>query len=105
MKFPKERKRYCPTCKKHTSQKIKQEKNRGKNKAHPLSRGSRARMRLRGLDRGVGNHGKMSRGALSSWKRWNKKRTKKTDLRYTCSVCKKTQTQSQGFRVSKIVFE
>lgn len=105
MKFPKERKRYCPTCKKHTLHKIKHEKNRGKNKTHPLSKGSMVRMRLRGAARGVGNHGKTSRGAMSGWKRWNKKRTKKTDFRYTCMVCKKTHAQSKGLRASKIVFE
>jgi large subunit ribosomal protein L44e len=105
MKFPKEVKRLCPTCKKHTTQKVKQEKNRGKNKTHPMSLGSRTRMRKRGLDRGVGNHGKTSKGAASKWKRWNKKRTKKTDFRYTCATCKKINVQSGGLRVGKIVFE
>jgi large subunit ribosomal protein L44e len=105
MKFPKETKRLCPTCKKHTGHKIKQEKNRGKNKTHPMSAGSRSRMQERGLDRGIGNHGKTSKGAIGSWKRWNKKRTKKTDFRYTCNECKKTHTQGSGLRVGKIVFE
>lgn len=105
MKFPKKRKRLCPYCKKHTEQTIKQEKNRGKNKTHPMSRGSRTRMRLRGLDRGAGNKGKTSKGALSGWKQYNKKRTKKTDLRYLCTVCNKTNTQRQGFRVGRMEFE
>jgi len=105
MKFPKERKKLCPSCKKHTLHKIKQEKNRGKNKTHPMSKGSRTRMRQRGADRGVGNHGKTSKGALTKWKRWNKKRTKKTDLRFTCADCKKSHAQNHGFRVAKIVFE
>jgi len=105
MKFPKETKRYCPYCKKHTRHKIKQEKNRGKNKTNTLTRGSRVRMKLRGQDRGYGNKGKTSKGAMTKWKRFNKKRTKKTDLRYTCLECNKTHVQKQGIRLSKIVFE
>jgi large subunit ribosomal protein L44e len=105
MKFPKKRRRYCPYCKKHTEQSVKQEKARGKNKAHPMSRGSRTRMRLRGRDRGMGNKGKTSKGAMTGWKMYNKKRTKKTDLRYTCAECKKTQIIGEGFRTAKIEFE
>jgi len=105
MKFPKRRKKYCPYCKKHTEQTIKQQKQLGKNRAHPMSRGSRTRMRLRGLDRGAGNKGKTSKGAMTGWKMFNKKRTKKTDLRYTCVQCKKTNIQGQGFRVGRIEFE
>jgi len=33
-----------------------------------------------------------------------KKMSKKTDLRYTCSVCGKTHMQSKGFRAKKIEF-
>jgi ribosomal protein L44E len=40
MKFPKETKRYCPTCKKHTSQQVMNQKQKGRSAAHPLSRGS-----------------------------------------------------------------
>lgn len=105
MKFPKEVKRLCPYCKKHTAHKVKQEKNRGKNKTHTMSRGSRTRMRDRGEDRGYGNKGKTSRGAVTKWKRFNKKRTKKTDLRYTCTVCRKIHVQNGGFRAGKMLFE
>ena len=104
MQFPKERKSYCPSCKKHTLQKIKQEKNRGKNKTNTMSKGSRARMKIRGRDRGVGNKGRLSKGAISGWKRWNKKRTKKTDLRCACADCRKTNIRGKGFRSSKILF-
>ena len=106
MKFRKEVKKLCKFCKKHTLHKVKQEKNRGKNKTNTMTRDSRARMRLRGRDRGMGNHGKTSKGAMTKWKRYNKKRTKKTDLRFTCSVCRKTSLPgNHGFRVGKIVFE
>lgn len=105
MKFPKETKKHCPYCKKHTLHKIKQQKDRGKNKTHTLSQGSRTRIKLRGSDRGAGNKGRYSRGAMSKWKRFNKKRTKKTDLRYTCTECRKTHVQPKGFRAGKMVFE
>jgi len=70
-----------------------------------MTQGSRTRMRRRGSDRGFGNHGRTSRGAPASWKMSGKKRTKKTDLRYTCSECRKLTAQSSGFRAAKMQFE
>ncbi len=106
MKIPKEIKRFCPYCKKHTIHKVKQEKNRGKNKAHPLTRESKIRLKLRGVITGFGNKGKISRGAMNKWKRYNKKHTKKTDLRYTCTECKKTSVPNKkGIRTKKLVLE
>lgn len=106
MKIPKEMKRYCPSCKKHTLQKVKNEKNRGKNKTHPMTQFSRVRQELRGIGTGRGNKGRMSRGALNSWKRFNKKHSKKTDLRYTCTECKKTNVSAgKGIRSKKIQIE
>lgn len=99
-------KRYCPTCKKHTQQKVKNEKNRGKNKTHTMTQFSKVRQELRGSIGGRGNQGKMSRGALNSWKRFNKKHSKKTDLRYTCPECKKTNVSGdKGVRLKKIQLE
>lgn len=106
MKVPKEMKRFCPKCKTHTAQKVKNEKNRGKNKTNPLSQFSQVRMKLRGLSTGLGNKGKLARGALNSWKRFNKKHSKKTDLRFTCPTCKKTSVSgSSGSRTKKISVE
>ena len=106
MKFPKELKRYCKTCKTHTEQKVKNEKNRGKNKTHSLTKFSKTRMKLKGLDVGFGNQGRLSRGALKSWKRFNKKHSKKTDLRFSCTTCNKTNVSaSSGFRTKKILVE
>jgi large subunit ribosomal protein L44e len=104
MKLPKTIKRLCPFCKKHTDHTIKNQSNRGLNKNHTMARGSKSRVRARGLRRGVGNLGKFSRGAISSWKRFGKKTTKKTDLRYTCKVCKKTHMQKAGKRTKKVEF-
>ena len=106
MKVPKEIKRYCPNCKKHTLQKVKIEKNRGKNKTRPLSQFSQIRMKLRGLSTGQGNKGKLSRGALNSWKRFNKKHSKRTDFRYICSVCSKTNLSgNKNVRTKKVQIE
>jgi large subunit ribosomal protein L44e len=106
MKIPKQMKRYCPSCKKHTLQKVKNEKNRGKSRTHPLSRFSKARQELRRIGIGRGNQGRMSRGAMNSWKRFNKKQTKKTDLRYTCMECNKTNVSAdRGIRAKKVSVE
>ena len=76
MKFKKSIRTYCRRCKKHTVQKVSQEKQSGRNKTHPMSHGSRKRMRRRGLDRGYGNQGRTSKGAVSSFKRSGAKSSK-----------------------------
>lgn len=95
MKIPKSIKRLCKTCKKHTEQKVAQNKKR---MASSLSLGSKYRARKRGQARGVGGHGKYSKPAVTKFKRTGAKTTKKTDLRYTCNVCKKMSSQAQGIR-------
>ena len=102
MKLPKTTNRYCPYCKKHTQHKISQVK---KGQPSGMTHGAKQRMRKRGKARGKGNLGRISKGALSGWKRYGKKATKKTDLRYECSVCKKQHVQSSGFRAKRIEFK
>lgn len=102
MKLPKATKRYCPKCRKHQEMAVTQSKQMGRNKTHPMSRGSQARMRNRGLNRGFGNQGKYSRGAISGWKMYGKKASKKTDIRYQCKVCNKMLPQKKGFRAKKV---
>jgi len=70
---------------------VTQTKQRGKNKTHTMSRGSRTRMRQRGLDRGYGNKGSLSRGAISSWKMSGAKSSKKLNLTLKCKECGKSQ--------------
>ncbi len=101
MKIPKTVKRFCKTCKKHTEQKVSQNKKRTPSS---LSFGSKYRARLRGRARGVGNHGKYSKPAVTKFKRSGAKNTKKTDLRYTCTVCKKASCQAEGIRSKKVEF-
>ena len=102
MKLPKFTKRHCPYCKKHTEHKIMQAK---KKKASSLSRGSKYRARKRGLARGHGNMGRYSRPAVGKWKMAGKKKSKKTDLRYECKVCKKQHMQKKGKRAKRVEFK
>jgi ribosomal protein L44E len=101
MKKPKTMKRLCKHCKKHTEQKVAQNK---KKTASSLSLGSKYRARLRGRARGIGSLGRYSKPAATKFKRAGAKATKKTDLRYTCTVCKKVSSQSYGVRVKRVEF-
>jgi len=100
MKIPKTINRYCPFCKKHSPHKVSQNK---KKAPSALKRGAKQRMWKRGLARGKGNS-KLSKGALTKWKRYNKKSSKKTDFRYECTVCKKSHMQNKGLRTKKVEF-
>lgn len=99
MKIPKTMKRFCPTCRKHTEQKVSQNKKRNPSS---LKRGSKYRARKRGAARGTGNLGRYSKPAVTKFKRAGAKNTKKTDLRYTCTVCKKTSSQRYGIRAKRV---
>jgi ribosomal protein L44E len=102
MKIPKTTKRYCPYCKKKTEQKIKLVGTG--NKRGTLTRGSKSRAKLRGLNRGIGNKGRYSKPAVTKFKR-KSKTTKKTNIMYTCKVCNKSKYQKKGIRLSKQVQE
>jgi large subunit ribosomal protein L44e len=99
MKIPKALKRICKYCKKHTEQKVAQNKKRTPSS---LSFGSKYRAKLRGRARGVGGHGKYSKPAVTKFKRAGAKSTKKTDLRYACSECKKVTSQPSGIRAKRV---
>ncbi|HLC97360.1 MAG TPA: 50S ribosomal protein L44e [Candidatus Nanoarchaeia archaeon] len=99
MKIPKTMKRFCPTCRKHTEQKVSQNKKRNPSS---LKRGSKYRARKRGAARGTGNLGRYSKPAVTKFKRAGAKNTKKTDFRYTCTVCKKTSSQRYGIRAKRV---
>ena len=89
MKLPKETNRFCPYCNKKTKQKIKIISTGGKRGT--LTRGSISRAKKRGLGRGIGNKGKWgSKPAVSKFKR-KTKTNKKSNIMYTCSVCKKSK--------------
>ncbi|MEK6948849.1 MAG: 50S ribosomal protein L44e [Nanoarchaeota archaeon] len=102
MKFPKTINRFCPHCRKHTSHKVAMSKKRS---PRSMTYGSKLRARRRGQARGVGNMGRYSKPAISKFKMTGRKASKKTDLRYECSQCKKQHVQSHGFRAKKIEFK
>src|SRR3989344_498477 len=103
MKLPKETKKYCFKCKKHTNHKISIIK--GKERG-PLKRGSISRAQKRGRGVGYGNLGRWgSKPAISKFKMTGAKTSKKTNLKYTCDVCKKSSLQRYGIRAKKVVFE
>ncbi|PIN72150.1 hypothetical protein COV21_03060, partial [Candidatus Woesearchaeota archaeon CG10_big_fil_rev_8_21_14_0_10_45_5] len=47
-------------------------------------------------------HGRYSKPAITSWSMAGKKQSKKTDLRYQCTVCKKSSVQRVGKRSKKV---
>ncbi len=102
MKVPKQVRRHCPRCNKHTTQKVLLAKNRGRNQRHPLSTGSKKRVRMRGERRGTGNLGKYSKPPKP--KMTGKKITKKTDFRYQCTECRKMTPQASGIRAKRVEF-
>jgi len=102
MKIPKAQKRHCPFCKKHTEHKVIHQKFKGLNKTHAQTKGSKVRTKKRGSRAGVGNKGRFSRPAIAKWKKTGVKTSKKTDLRLTCSECKKTHVQRKSKRTKKI---
>lgn len=101
MKIPKLVKRLCPYCKKHTEHKCAQNKKRN---ARTLTYGSKYRARDRGAARGTGNMGRYSKPAITKFKQTGSKISKKTDLRYECTVCKKKHMQNKGIRAKKVEF-
>jgi len=100
MKIRKTINRYCPFCRKHTEHKVSLAKKKGRSTAHPMSKGSKVRVKARGLRRGYGNLGRYSKPPKP--KMGGKKLSKKTDFRFTCKACNRTHTQSHGVRAKKI---
>jgi len=95
MKINKKVKRYCPFCKKHTTQ--KQDLLTSGGKRGPLTAGARRHQRRSG----VHGYGSTPRplGAEKA------KTSKKTQLKYTCEVCKKAHMRRHNIRAKKMVKE
>ena len=95
MKIPKSVKRYCPFCEKHTEQKqelLKSGGTRGQLKA-----GQRRHERRSG----VAGYGGMPQPKAAK----KAKTSHKTQLRYTCAVCKKKHMRRHNIRAKKMVKE
>lgn len=103
MKIPKKTKRYCKYCKKHNEHTVTLAKKRDRGS---LRKGSIPRLEKRGSGKkGIGNKGRFSKGPMSKWKRTGSKGSKKTDLRFKCSVCNKSSVQSSSTRSKKIILQ
>ena len=103
MKLPKKTNRYCPFCRKKTEHKIKLIGTGAKRGS--LKRGSLQRAKKRGLSTGKGNRGRWgSKPAVSKYKRKTKS-IKKTNIMYTCQICKKSHYQKKGIRAGKVLQE
>ena len=89
MNIPKQQKKYCVKCKKHTMQNVDVAKRKPRS---TLARGQRRFLRKM---KGYGSFPKEN-------PKGREKATKKIDLRYTCSVCNKKQVIGKGLRIKKI---
>lgn len=93
MKLPKKMNRHCPYCKKHTEHKVVLVK---KGKQSVLKK---TRYRIKKIKRGYGG---MPYPQQQKGVKYGAKQTKKSDIRYECSVCKKQHSQKKGFRSKKL---
>lgn len=87
MKMPKNIRAHCPFCRKHTVHTVQKVK---KGKASSFTRITRQKKR----QTGIGNSGKFSKVPGGD------KPTKKVNVTYKCTECKKAHLR-KGFRVSK----
>lgn len=101
MKLPQKVTRYCPHCKKHTDQTVAVAKQKGRSSAHPMSRWSRSRAKLRGQAMGYGNLGRFSKPPIKNWKR-KTKATRRISVLYTCAICKKAHGMKNSIRTSRL---
>lgn len=93
MKIVKKTNRYCPTCKKHTEHKIIQVKSK-----------PRPKTKKRALKIGVRRHFKKISGYHGSTSPKVKpvKTSKKLNLIFQCSVCKKKHYKQHQIRAKKV---
>ena len=88
MKYPKKVKRFCNFCKKHTVHTVEQAKRK------PRRKDTKSQRRFDRKLKGYGSFpGKKPKG--------REKPTRKLDLRFKCSECKKLHSIGEGFRVKK----
>lgn len=100
--IPKQRRTYCPHCKKHTLHKVEKAKLKTMGSAHPQSRGKRAQRRHMAT---YGNHGRYSMPPIGRRRMFGRKSSKKVDLRYACTVCNKQHIAGTSTRAKKVEFK
>lgn len=101
MKLPKETRRYCPYCRKHTAQTIATAKQKSRSSAHPLSRWGTSRVKARSYRSGYGNLGRFSKPAVKDRKR-KTKITKRISIMFNCKVCGKMKGIRKAIRSGRI---
>ena len=92
MKMPKQQRKYCPYCKKHTLHTVEESKRRQRRTLSVWQRRFLRKMK------GYGSFPKEN-------PKGREKPTRKLDLRFTCSECKKGHSIGLGFRIKKLEFE
>lgn len=89
--MPKKQRRYCPFCRKHTEHSVEEAKRR------PRRQNTKSQRRFLRKLAGYGSFPKEN-------PKGREKPTRKIDLRYTCTECKKKHTVGEGFRIKKLEF-
>jgi large subunit ribosomal protein L44e len=89
MKIPKNQKRFCKHCKKHTDHIVEVAKRRPRKKDSKSQRSFLRKME------GYGSFPKPN-------PQGREKPTRKVDLRYKCTVCGKKAVLGKGFRIKKV---
>ncbi len=92
MLVPKKQNRYCPFCKKHTEHTVEEAKRRPRRETTKSQRRFRRKMKGYGSFPKENPHGR-------------EKPTRRIDLRYKCSVCKKKHSIGTGVRIKKLEFQ
>jgi len=88
MRFPKEIRTFCPTCKKHTLQTVEMAKKK--------TRGAMTHG-MRRFDRKMRGYGSFPKENPKG----REKSTRKLDIRYKCTVCGKKHMAGKGWRAKK----
>jgi len=91
MKIPKKQRRYCPFCRKHAEHTVEEAKRR------PRRQDTKSQRRFLRKLAGYGSFPKEN-------PKGREKPTRRTDLRYKCSLCGKRHVVGTGFRVKKAEF-
>jgi large subunit ribosomal protein L44e len=94
MKIPKQVKRYCPSCKAHTVHKVILEKTKPK----PTTRKGALKWGVRHYAEVSSGYGGSPRPIIHE----KAKVTKKANLKYECTVCKKAHFKQRPKRVKKV---
>ena len=89
MKIPKNQKKYCPYCRKHTPHTVEEAKRR------PRRQDTKSQRRFLRKMAGYGSFPKEN-------PKGREKPTKKIDFRYKCTVCGKKHTSGTGYRIKKV---